>query len=483
MRPCTSILCAFLAPVHLTPAAQAPPQEAIAGEAELATDEALLNRLAGTVVDADYQAQDFSAVVEDLRQRHGLNIHVTWNALDRLRIRRDDRVTVTLRQVPLATVLAMICRELGGSGQVSFGVQAGVVVIGPGEELRRALVTRTYDVTDLIESGYATRRFASTPVLELRLTGREFIGGERLEARPAGGGGFGGGRGGGGGTAGGGSIFDEPGEDPSRPSRMERMQDLIDLLIRTVDPEDWDVNGGDVASISAYEGTVFIRHSVEGHHRIGAFFDMLRAGRPQPLDGEVVIARLRSDKASEWRRDLAETYPRLSAEKLRTLLESLGEEFVVFRAATSGFNGERMWFSALSQRSVLTDLIPIVGEHSQGLQPVSGVATEGLELIVLPLLRPGSDRMTLDVQMAWIPGAAVAQRPVATAIAESTASIDQVAQSMRTVSTTALLRLGEAIVLTIPARPDDQGRPLPHEDWLIVLVRRAALAGSPGARS
>ena len=46
-------------------------------------------------------------------------------------------------------------------------------------------------------------------------------------------------------------------------------------------------------------------------------------------------------------------------------------------------------------------------------------------------------------------------------------------QTMRTVSTTASLRLGEALVLTIPERLDDQGRAAPYEDWLIVSVRRS----------
>ena len=44
--------------------------------------------------------------------------------------------------------------------------------------------------------------------------------------------------------------------------------------------------------------------------------------------------------------------------------------------------------------------------------PLTGTATSGLELILLPLLAPKADDLTLDVQMAWIPEAQVNARPV-----------------------------------------------------------------------
>ncbi len=429
------------------------------------SSDAIMARLQDTIVDAGYQAVDFSKVVDDLRERYGLNIHVAWNAMEDSGVRRDDRVTVELRQVPLATVLEMVCQELGDDPEaISYGVRAGVVVIAPGAELRRARVTRPYDVTDLIESGYATRRFANTPVLSLELTGREFVGGEMIartgSAAKAGG------------TGGGGGVFGDPGDEEPHPSRMERMQEIVDLLTSTVDPDLWVDNGGDVASVRAFNGTLLIHHTVEGHRRVGSFFDLLRAGRPHSLDGEAIIARLRPGKAGEWRAAAGARYPRIDGARLPALLESLGEEGILFRAGTSAFNGERMWFSAVGQRSVLTTLIPIVGDNAQAMQPITEVATDGLELIVLPLLRPQSDELTLDVQMAWVPTSKVDQRSIAMATPDTQGSVDLVNRNMRTVSTTARLRLGEALVLTIPERVDDQGRAAPYEDWLIVLVRR-----------
>jgi hypothetical protein len=308
------------------------------------------------------------------------------------------------------------------------------------------------------------RRFANTPVLSLDLTGREFPGGERSEAPE---GRVRAGRGGGGGA-----IFGDPAEESLRLSRMERVEEMRELLIESVDSEDWIDNGGDIASVRELGSVLLINHTDEGHRHVAAFFDLLRASRPLPLDGEVVVARLRADKAAEWRRLIGERFPRLSSTQLDALLESLGEDALLLRAGSSGFNGERLWFSALSQRTVMSGLHGVVAENSQILTPLSDFATEGLELILLPLLRPGGEELTLDVQLAWVPTAQVSQRAVAMAIPDTQGTIDQIAQAMRTVSATTSLRLGEALALTIPARLDDQGRPASYEDWLIVQIRR-----------
>ncbi len=199
---------------------------------------------------------------------------------------------------------------------------------------------------------------------------------------------------------------------------------------------------------------------------------MIRNSMPQPLDGEVIVLRIRADKADEWRRRLGPGYPRLSQVQLDDLLKTATEDRVLFRATTTALNGQRMWFSALTQRTVLTGIDAVVGDQSAALTPKSDFATEGLELIVLPLLKPGTLEITLDVQMAWVPSSTVQQRGVAMAHPGPSATIDQITQTMRTVSTTAKVRLDEALVLTIPDKLDDQGRAIAHEDWLIIRVSR-----------
>jgi hypothetical protein len=456
------IVVTVLAAASTTASGQSPGPPAAGG------DEALIGRLEGTVVDAEYAAEDFEDVIDDLRERYDLNIHVSWKLLDKLGIRKDKRLEVRLRQVSLATLLEMILREAEPEyNELAYTVEGGVILISLRSALVRNTVLRAYDITDLIESGYAIRRFGNTPVLSLALTGREFLGGEKRRVRlPDGRGG--------GGTAGGGRMFGDPGEAPSRLTQLERIQQVIDLLTQNIDPDDWAVNGGNIASIHAFNGVLLIRHTIDGHRRVKGFFDLIRASLPRPLDGEAIVVRLRADKAAEWRRSLEGRFPRLTSKDAGDLAATGEAGGVLFRATTSGFNGQVMWFSALTQRDVVTSMEAQTAQQVNAFSPVTGFSTEGLELTVLPLLCAAGDAMLLDVQMAWVPTADVIARDVTLAGGEAKGSIDQTRRSMRTVSTSAKVGLGEAIALSIPSQLDDAGRVADYEDWLIVHVRPPA---------
>lgn len=427
-------------------------------------DAALITRLQKTLVDADYQGVDFDEIIDDLRRRHDLNIHVSWKSLEEAGLRRDQRLEIHLDQVTLATLVDIILREAGtAEAELSYCVEGGVIIVSSRTDLARNTILRAYDITDLIESGYAIRRFGNTPVLSMEVTGREFFGGEPLET---GGGGFGGGGGGGGG-----SIFGEPGADPSRLTQMERIDFFTELIIDGIDPDSWTENGGETGSIRVVNNVLLIRHTIRGHEKIRAFLELIRSVRPRPLDADAVIVRMRADKAAQWRAAMGAGFPRLDGDYVDGLMTSADVEGLLFRAAGSGFNGQRFWFSALTQRDVLTGMRPSVAEVINAFSPVTGFATEGLELIALPLVTPGGDELTVDVQMAWIPPVVIAERPVRLAPGEGEASIDQVMCSMRTVSTTARCRLGQGIALSIPDQLSDLGRPRQWEDWLILRIR------------
>src|ERR1043166_8153635 len=61
-------------------------------------DMALMQRLESTRVDANYDRVDLSKIIDDLRQRYDLNIHVNWSALENSHVRRDTRIEVQLKQ-------------------------------------------------------------------------------------------------------------------------------------------------------------------------------------------------------------------------------------------------------------------------------------------------------------------------------------------------------------------------------------------------
>ncbi len=431
-------------------------------------DEALMRMLQEALIDADYDRIDFERVIDDLRERFNLNIHVSWTQLEKIGVRRDERIEVKLKQIPLATLLDIVLREVGDPEfSLNFIVSDGILRITSRDLTREPTVLRTYDVTDLIESGYAIRRFANTPVLGLELTGREFIGGE-FRREGGGGGGFGGEGGGGGG---GGSIFGDP-SDIDRSTVMELIENIIGIIQDNIEPESWRDLGGDVGSLQVFDSTLLIQQTLRAHQRIGEVLNMLRSSRPAPLDADVAILRLRTDRAAELRLKIGERFPRLTAEQAVELAWSPKSEGVLFRGIASGFNGSRLWFSALTQRDVLSGMAATVGEGVNAFAPRTATSTAGIELIVLPLLSPESDQVTVDVQMAWVPSTEISSRDVALGTPSGDGSIDQTKRSMRTVSAATTAKLGEAIAFSIPAQLSDTGTAVEFEDWLIVRVRR-----------
>lgn len=428
------------------------------------TDEALLNKLKETLVDAEYIAEDFDDIIDDLRKRYDLNIHVSWTLLEELGTRRDKRLEVRLKQISVDRLLDMILREAAPhSSELAYAVEGGVVVISTRDALARRTVVRAYDVTDLIESGYTLRRFGNTPVLSLDLTGREFLGGERRRVP----------------SAGGGAIFGEPGD--AHLSTMKRVRALVDLIQSNIHPDSWRDLGGETGSIRVLNNVLLIRHTIERQEEIKGLLDLVRRGAPAALDADAIVVRMRMSKAQALRQKIGDRFPRLTAQEVRNLAAGGDDHDVLFCATTSGFNGQRIWFSALTQRDVLTSMTAHTADQVSAFAPVTGFATEGLELIVLPLLDADGEHITLDVQMAWIPTADIKERAVALGIGELNASIDQSRRTMRTVSTTARLGLEQGIALSIPHQLDDHGQRVEYEDWLVLYVR--APAGLPPARA
>jgi len=433
--------------------------------AALSVDERLIERLETTRVDVDYAPEDLVRVIEDLRTRHGLNVQVSWGLLDSLGLRRDHRVEIRLRDVSLTVLLDGLLREIdpNGARDLAWGVENGVVVIATRHAIGRRTILRVYDVRDLLESGYALRRFANTPVLGLELTGLEHVGGEDRVATGGGSGGGGFGRGGGGGEAGG--IFGSPGSDPT--SRMERVQAIVDLIERQVDPESWLIGGGDAAHIDAVDGALLIRQTIRAHQRIAELLALVRDMRAEPLVVDVAFVRLSASRAAEARRAGGGSFPHLPGEWIDTVMTASETDGVLYRGSHPGRNGEAIWVTDISQLRIVTGFRAVVADSAVGLTPTVGVVHEGLELVVVPLQAPGADRIDLDIQMAFKPPSTLAPREGG----GPAAGLDLGRERMRTVAGRMAVRIGETAVLSVPSAPSGEGASIRHEDWLVLRVR------------
>ncbi len=463
---CLVLLFPALAGVSLVQAGTAQ-ATADAGRADsgrtLTADEALIERLETTRTTVDYAPEDLVKVIDELREKHGLNVQISWSVLDAAGIRKDRRVELRLKDVPLSVLLDNIVREIDASGGTLLGwaVDRGVVIITNRAALDRQTLLRAYDVRDLIESGYAIRRFASTPSLGLATTGREWVGGDatpKVEGK-----GFGGGGGGGGG---GGNIFGDEADDPTR---MEKIESLVQLLMEQVDPESWLDNGGMIGSVSVRDGVLLVRQSLRNHTDVRALLDLLRSVRPEPLHVDVAIVRLAPQRAAAVRA-AAEGFPVVAGSVADQLAFGANVEGVLFRSTVGTRNGEGAWISDVSQIDVVAAERATVAQQASATTPILGQVHSGLEIIALPLVEQNSDRAEIEVTMAWKPSAAI----VLAHTEESAGSpLDRTKQRLRTVSSQTRCTLGDAILLSIPASPSDAGASIEYDDWLVIRVRRS----------
>lgn len=477
-----------------TNVAQAQPEAAAPAD----SDSEMVRRLDETIVDAKYDRIDFSRIIDDLRDRYQLNIHVNWSSVSTAGVERDARVEVRLKQVPLSTLLDFILVAVGGTrADLGYEVHRGVILISTRDELSRKTVVRAYDLTDLIRSGYNTRRFANTPILRLRIAGGEATGGVPIADAGSAAAQQSGGMGGGGGAGlfgGGGAGVDvEMEEEAAVAATFEHIDEAVDLVQSLVEPESWREAGGAIGMVRTSGNLLIVTHTLDVHRQIDILLNFIRRAAPVAIDADAWIVRIPKNNVSTWRTAIGESFPRIGADRVSA---ATGREIgikVVFQGTCSGFNGRRIWFSHLTQRCVLGSYIPVLGDGVWSVQPVIESVNEGLELIALPMVAPDGQSMTLDVQMAWAPSAELRQQPVtlgpqvaivrgygelaasaqtpvspASAIA-ATGSIDLPTRRMRTVSTSARLRFGDAIALSIP---DNINAPaFDDEDWLILHVR------------
>lgn len=437
------------------------------------TDEEVLDRLENMRISVSFRNADLDQVVEQLSEQLRINITVDWKWLAGWDVRRDDRITLTLRQAKPSSVLETLIRQMSPKKlherDIDYHVMDGMIAISHDWTARHHSYLKAYDVSDLFESGYGDRRFANTPVLALETTGREFIGGEKtledrlqeekeqMRQRTRGGGG---------------GIFGDPSDDPDRLSQMERIQHIVDLITMHVDPEGWLMTGGDVGTLHVHNQTLLIEQTARNHAEIERFLDILRSTRPAPVDVDIIVIELRNDYAAELRQRYP-SFPRVPAEFVDGLLRAERSEEIVLRATTSSRVGERAWFSAVTQREIIDTLGPTVSEQRALLQPVKADVTSGLELIVLPLRVPGTEELSLDVQLAWIPEPEVESKAVAVPGQSNDARVEAAERKMRTVSTNTRAHMGDGLVLTIPNELTSSLDAPDRETLLVVRVREA----------
>jgi hypothetical protein len=244
---------------------------------------------------------DLTVQFDETPARDAINYLETFLGINIIGRFDDDRVgygidpeapiTLDVANRPALTVLEMILDQCSGQGfdeACTWQLRNGFVEVGTKERLNAAREVRYYPIRDLL---FQPPYFDNAPDLDIDSAldqgsqGAGGFGGGGGGGGGFGGGGRGGGRGGGGGGSGGGGgggggIFGDPDDEGERPNEDELAQEVIDIIIELVEPDAWEDNGGDAASIRYYSGTLIIRAPDYIQRQVGGYPFAIRPAAP-----------------------------------------------------------------------------------------------------------------------------------------------------------------------------------------------------------
>lgn len=183
---------------------------------------------------------------------------INWNALEAEGIDLEAPVTLNLRRVPAETALRLILRQMnpdpiGNDELLMETTEWYVQILTKGEALQNS-TTKMYFIGDLL---------MDIPNFE----GPEFDLNNALSNTNSGGSNSGGG----GGGQGGGGLFPDDNNQTEEPtlSREERAEQIADIIRDTIEPDIWEANGGDYASVRFYRGMLVVKAPQYVHDQIG----------------------------------------------------------------------------------------------------------------------------------------------------------------------------------------------------------------------
>lgn len=217
-----------------------------------------------TVLDIEFNDQPLEGILTHLAESLKVNVHVRWDSLEELGVSRDTTVSMHLKQVSVERVLRLLLEGL--PERVDFEVDEGILVVASRDRIRREMVTRVYDVRDLIGEGGATVRQvrgkrdwsysdAQPDYRRLAWARAALV-----------------------------QSTDQPAELPAQETPAESASEddegdaLLELIYAVIEPDEWEDNGGR-GQARIYQGTLAVRQTATVHRLLDEFLRDLRRAR------------------------------------------------------------------------------------------------------------------------------------------------------------------------------------------------------------
>lgn len=212
-----------------------------------------------TIELTDTRLEDVMTFIRDFS---GAQIEPVWRDEDGgAGLDKDQRITVSVTNAPVIVLLERVLAKAEtdfspATWQFAPGGGGGVIEAGPRARLNEQAYLKTYDIQDLL---FVIPDFPDAPQLDLDQVLNQ--------------GGQGGGGGGGGSVLGG-----DDQQDVEFVPTEQLAQRIIDLITEYVEPEQWQDNGGDGASIRHYSGSLLVRAPDYIHRQLAGY--PFNLGRP-----------------------------------------------------------------------------------------------------------------------------------------------------------------------------------------------------------
>jgi hypothetical protein len=450
------------APAPKTPRPEPPEHSMAGGGRPLSPGERALLRALDSPASLEFVETPLADVVAFLQDKYKVPIWLDKREMESMSVGADTLVTCNLHDIPLSSALTLVLDDLG----LEWTIWSDVLLItSPTRAASDALlITRIYDVSDLIEESPNRRDAGGLPSAGTRPDGTHGGGGG---PRPTG----------------------APGPIPRGGLGDRAMfekgpaDDLIDVITTTLSPESWQDNGGKGA-IKGLDRAIVVSHTLRIHRELAAFLADLRAAR-QAVPALVVQL--------QWLWLSAAGYEDLNAQPARgpaagrtplaldaKTLDRLARTTPGFRGHVACGNGQWVHLASGERRSVVAEASPIVGGGSVAYQPAVDVPSAGVLVRLRPTVAPGAESAILDVECAvtrW-----GGPRPTARVggAASGSSPVERPNIPTAHLATTVRVPLGQPVLvggITIapsgPAGPDEAGMD-PVDLYLIATMRIAA---------
>lgn len=207
------------------------------------------------VVDLSFDNVGFERVIDTLREKSGLNCYVNWAALEAVGIEQNTEVTLTLSHVTVAQGLNRILDELGGGEtELCYEIRDNNVGISSKEDLSRRTIVRIYGVSDLLQDKWATHIVGEPHTCRSLFCCGTGCFGPNTTTQP------------------------KTGVDsiPGTGECLNGISGLMEIIVRSIDPESWRIEGGNVGTIRAYGPLLVIQQTSMAHEEIEALLSTLR---------------------------------------------------------------------------------------------------------------------------------------------------------------------------------------------------------------